>query len=327
MGEKLEIIEVFRILGDHLKKKDGLYGFFVGFLVSLVICVTSTIYLFIKPQIFDRQIQLYVNETINALPTFTPLPTYTAYPTNTPYPTYTTYPTPTPYPTFTPLPPISMTSTPSSFIKSGNFCFDTEIWRVEEKNDVTIKIVNDKKCYDLTQWEIYDFINEKKTLMVEFNPSRQSPAIQGIRRLNQSLSWEETFKIKIENISSSKKCIKTNVCDVDFIMGVGDPNDLNGRGHFIIFRSVTKGADILVCSLPSRFETCSNPNDKISTNLLPVHFNITIKRSFNKVEIIVGNKIYSSTINNFNYPFLWIGYSFRSAGEIYVVVEFITPDP
>lgn len=91
-----------------------------------------------------------------------------------------------------------------------------------------------------------------------------------------------------------------------------------------MFRSVSNDSDLLICDLENIYKSCNQPIMRLPTHLLPMEYEITVKRSFNEVNLIIGDKKYS--VQNIRYlenPFLWIGYNFRLSGDMDLEIQFI----
>jgi hypothetical protein len=128
--------------------------------------------------------------------------------------------------------------------------------------------------------------------------------------------------LTIKNISPQNVCDQNGICDVDLIIGIGDP--FEQRGKFLVFRSTSKDSQIFLCELSGIYNTCT-PKEKIRREILPVTYDISIKRFLNDFEIILNDEVFiKSKINDLAYFYPFFGYNIRSGGSIDIALEFDT---
>lgn len=267
-----------------------------------------------------------VRETVAAIPTWTLVPTYTAYPTYTIYPTYTPLATYSEYPTATTNSSdnlvVTITPITQETLSPIYYCLNTENWRVQNKKPVSIKKQGENEFFDLTdKWGIFDKYDGEKCT-IEFNVSEQGLLQQGLIRVIQLNQWDIKFVLTIKNISPQNVCDQNGICDVDLIIGIGDP--FEQRGKFLVFRSTSKDSQIFLCELSGIYNTCT-PKEKIRREILPVTYDISIKRFLNDFEIILNDEVFiKSKINDLAYFYPFFGYNIRSGGSIDIALEFDT---
>lgn len=127
---------------------------------------------------------------------------------------------------------------------------------------------------------------------------------------------EYEFLVRIDQIDIESET--SDLSDVDLIIGIGDP--LTASGRFIIFRLVNKMGDIHFCS-DDTYNTFCNPIARIdppSFGTRLVTINIGESPTLSLDGTILGQSIAEEPLSRT----LWIGFGFRSQGEILAVIEF-----
>jgi hypothetical protein len=134
---------------------------------------------------------------------------------------------------------------------------------------------------------------------------------------------EKVFDLKlsleIEELTSENKCKSDQVCDVNLIMGFGDPYD----GWMLVYRSITEESLIYTCLFVSIDTTCVGEKQIARTRGdEPLVRDLQFTRNGQDIEIIIDGKIIGNkSIFGMDERF-WIGYQIRRNGTIKAFIEF-----
>mgnify|MGYP001599800379 CR=1 FL=1 len=177
-----------------------------------------------------------------------------------------------------------------------------------------------RRCYDLS----------KKSLTAQ--QKRLDIPIEGLRiNINTSQKMmngiyfplEKVFDLKlsleIEQLTSAKKCKPNEVCDVNLIIGFGDPY----HGWLLVFRNITEDSPIYTCSFETIDTACVGEKQIASpSGDGPIVHDLQFTRNGQDLEIIVDGKIIGNkSICGMDERF-WIGYQIRRHGTIKAFIQF-----
>jgi hypothetical protein len=252
-----------------------------------------------------------VTTTLATMPTLTYTPTQTLTPTDTPTPT----------------------AVPDYFITD---CITSGVWEFSYKGAIISTKPDEDSDLNCLELEKFYFSAPKKgPTGIEdglwINPIFNTANAYGVY---YPFTGDAEFNIDLDinKLKSDVECrdnSKKGYCDVDLIIGLGDP--INDKyGDFIAIRSATNDNNIYICHLNWFAAECDGKNYITEKGMISGEKPLRIEISFN----VIGYQDYIKVkIGTSNYDLgqhtlsatdkqLWIGYKFTNAGAIDALIQF-----
>ncbi len=252
-------------------------------------------------------------------------------PTSTPSftPSQTPTSTPTPTVTMTPTPTFTLTPTPTATQELARYaitdCITSDIWRFFDHTAYVSRRLERPDCYDLSPWGMFanNHSIADETMGLLINLEAENPSTGGVYFVPTS-EEEIHLTISMDRIEATEDCGEDDICDINLILGLGDPTYEAG-GRFMILRITKADSAVLLCMLDSVYSYCGNPLIHIQNFDLQKKIRVQIHLNYNVLSFVLsGVQVEEVFIPPEVLRIIWIGYNFRASGLLRAFIDFHT---
>jgi len=231
----------------------------------------------------------------------------------------------TPPYTTTPIEPVM----PAYFIRD---CINSSTW-VAMSQGHPLENKDNLPCLDLSNYgfaaQSRTFTDDTQGLRIYFKT--EEAVTNGIYFM-MSDKQEINLLVEIDELSTYEEegCGTARICDVNLMIGVGDPTEIDTTNWYLLFRKPSRFSERLVCTLSSYYDGCSNPNwldMSFPLDTQAESYNVKINNNGLDVSITINDSVTLEPYSLLSKPRkFWIGYNFRSSGRIKAFITFLDPE-